>query len=362
MTLRRLILILAFLLPAMAGGRELSFKTNTVRDLCFEMSLESRQIGSSQGRVVMGEKSGAPWYVDVDSTGFVSHVGYKLFNGDVRDAIQGEIADFIERYMLEISLCKKTQLAGKLRDDRVAFLSGKIPEPGKLLDPESFSLTLDEEGYTAEWNKGAANHFMMFFPASYELILGAGQAEIEKTVFQELKQERTDFEQAQKGNGIVVALEGDILRSNPVEAYYSLSDVCYFRAASDGGNPIPVYDSGLPVESVHDLFLLDGYDDLDLHITQSLYGFKTVSYTVTLGQWKNLCARSGLKTFLGIESVGADGTVKVLLIARNESIGYNHMLSITMQTDVFDGKTASVEAVLHAYIPTHNIKDLFADA
>ena len=346
----------------MAGWKDLSYKTKTVRNLCFELSLESRQVSSSQGRMVMGEKSGVPWYVNVDSTGFVSNVGYCFFDGDVREAIPGEIADFIERYMLEISFCKKAQLAGKLRDDRVAFLAGKIPEPMLLLNPESFSLTYDEEGYSAEWNKGAANHFMMFFPASYELILGAGQAEIEKTVIRELMQERTDYNPIQREYGTLVTYDGDILRSSPVESYYSLSDIRYFRTASDEGDPIPIYDSGMPAESVQNLFLLDGYDDLELHITQSLYGFKTISYAVTLGQWKNFCARSGLKTFLGIESIGADGAIKVLLIACGDSMGYNHMLSITMRTDVFDGKTDSVNAVLHAYIPTHNIKNLFGDA
>ena len=362
---RRLVILLLFVsLPALALGGEVSFKTDRIRALCSEMSLGGRSVDTTYGRRIQGEREGVPWYVDIDSANCVSNIGYKLFNEDVRDAIPNEVADFIERYILEISLCRTSRVAEKLRDDKVEFLSGRIPVPRMLLNPKSFSLQRDEDGYSAEWNKEGIHHFMMFFPASYELILGAGQAEIEKTVFLELANEKAEYESVIQYELIHVSYTGDIFQSSPVNTYYidSLSDVRYFRSSPVVGKTDPVFDGELPVESIHNLFLLDYYDDLELRITQSLYGFKTIPYSVKLGQWKNFCAKHGLKTFVGIESLESDGTAKVLLIARNDIVGYNHMLSITMRTDVIGRINAAVDVVLHAYIPTHNIKNLLGDA
>ena len=355
-------LIAALSFPPVVEGKEISFKTNTVQRLFFEMSADRLELPcSTNGQIVLGIKNNTPWYIAIDSTDVVSNVGYKLFDEEIRSCMPPEVADFIERYFLEIALCAPSKVGDKLKSDRVSFLSNRIPVPAELLQPVAFTLRQDEDGYSAEWNAGEKHHAMMFFPASFELILGAGQIEMENRMMIDILQESGEYVSSFEHNLVPLEKDNRILRTAPIETYCieSLSDCRYYRLNEQDSIPIPVFDSEKLEESVPNMLLLDCYDDLDIQITQSLYGFKTVSYTVKLGQWQNYCARNHLKAYVGIESIKDNQTVKALLIARNEPAGYNHVLSLVISKDVLDGMSNTIDAVLNGYIPTHNILSLY---
>ena len=352
----------AISLSFIVEGRELSFKTNTLERLYFELSADKNELpSSSNGQVILGINNNTPWYITVDSTDFVSNVGFMLFDEEVRSCIPPEVADFIERYMLEVSLCQPSRLAEKLKLDRVSFLSNRIPEPSGLFHAKSFSLKMDEGEYSAEWAVGEKDHYMMFFPAAFELILGAGQIEMENGMALDILKESEDYVSSLESDLVPLAYDKSVFRTSPMEIYCieSVSNVCYYRFDSPSDTIIPIFDGDKLDKTVPNILLLDCYDDLDLHLSQSLYGYKTVSYIVKLGQWKNYCARHHLKSYVGIESIEDNRLVKALLIARNESVGYNHILSIVISKEVLDGTENTIDGVLHGFIPTHNILSLF---
>lgn len=355
-------LVLALSFSATVAGKEVSFKTKALERLYF--AVEADKVADTSlpgGAVIQGIINDTPWYAAIDSDGMVSHVGYALFDEELRTSLPPEVADFIERYILEVSLCPASKLGEKLKLDRVSFLSDRIPVPAKLRYPDSFSLKLDEKGYSAEWNTGEKDQVMMFFPASFELILGAGQVEMENRMMADMLKEREDYSYSSDSRLLPLSDDPSILRTSPVETYCieAVSNSRYYRIDAQSGAVIPLFDSGKLEESVSNLLLLDCFDNLDMHVTQSLYGFKTVSYTVKLGQWQKYCARHHLKAYVGIESIEENKIVKALLIARNEAVGYNHILSIIVSKDVFDGTSHHIDAVLNAFIPTHNILSLF---
>ena len=357
-----MLVAILLLSPIITEGKEFSFKTSTVERLFFKLSADRLVLPSANdGQVILGIVNKTPWYVTLDSTGFISNIGYKLFDEEIRSGIPPEIADFIERYLLEISLCEKTRIGDKLKSDRVFFLSNQIPSPADLLQPSGFTLKFDENGYSADWNAGEKHHTMMFFPASFELILGAGQIEMENRMRINMLKESIDYISKLENHFIPLENDNHIFRTDPVETYCikSLSNCRFYRFAAQDSTFLPVFDIDCLEESVSNLLLLDCFNDLDMQVTQSLYGFKTVTYTVKLGQWQNYCAENHLKTYVGIESIKDNQFVKALLIARNESVGYNHMLSLVISKDVLEGTVKSIEATLNGFIPTHNILSLF---
>lgn len=97
-----------------------------------------------------------------------------------------------------------------------------------------------------------------------------------------------------------------------------------------------------------------------LVIEQTLYGFKTVQYTVTLNQWLNYCAQNGLKLYASVEEVREDG-LKLFVLAESQNLGYNHVMSLVIPTEFCNNSKSVLKAKLTAYIPTDNVKNLYQD-
>ena len=93
-------------------------------------------------------------------------------------------------------------------------------------------------------------------------------------------------------------------------------------------------------------------------IEQSVYGMKSVSYSITLNQWLNYCATWGLKVFFAVEEQREDGVLS-MVIAQSKELGFNHLLSVVVPDDFIHNSGAVLKARLTPYIPIHNVKDLY---
>ena len=103
--------------------------------------------------------------------------------------------------------------------------------------------------------------------------------------------------------------------------------------------------------------LIDGVD-YRMHIEQSVYGMKSISYTISLRQWINYCALWGLKVYFAVEEQHKDGLL-ALVIAQSKEFGFNHMLSVVIPDKYISDNNAVLKVRLTSYIPTHNVKSLF---
>ena len=95
-----------------------------------------------------------------------------------------------------------------------------------------------------------------------------------------------------------------------------------------------------------------------MYVEQSVYGMKTINYTLSLRQWLNYCALLGMKVYFAIEEQREDGLLATV-IAQSRELGFNHLLSVVVPDKFVADKNAVLKVRLSPYIPTHNVKDLY---
>ena len=98
--------------------------------------------------------------------------------------------------------------------------------------------------------------------------------------------------------------------------------------------------------------------DYRMYVEQSVYGLKTINYTLTLRQWLDYCAAWGMKIYFAIEEEREDGLL-ALVIAECRELKFNHMLSVVIPNKFVTNRNVVFKARMTPYIPTHNVKDLF---
>ena len=137
----------------------------------------------------------------------------------------------------------------------------------------------------------------------------------------------------------------------------SFNDAIYYNKVKTGWQP--VFNAAHLDYSVANLFqgLVDKAD-YRMYVEQSVYGLKTINYTISLRQWLDYCAEWGMKVYFGIEEQREDGLL-ALVIAENRELGFNHMLSVVVPDKIIFDKNAVLKVRLTPYIPTHNVKNLF---
>ena len=139
----------------------------------------------------------------------------------------------------------------------------------------------------------------------------------------------------------------------------SLTDALYYNKVSDVIQP--VFDKAHPNYSAANLFHgLISNRDYRMYVEQSVYGMKTVSYTLSLKQWLNYCTEWGLKVFFAVEEQREDGLL-ALVIAQSREFGFNHMLSVVIPDKYITDKNAVLKVRMTPYIPIHNIKNIFQE-
>jgi hypothetical protein len=137
----------------------------------------------------------------------------------------------------------------------------------------------------------------------------------------------------------------------------SLNDAIYFNKVREDYSP--VFSSQYPDYSAANLYhgLIPDVD-YRIYIEQSVYGMKTINYTLMLSQWLNYCSQLGMKIFFGIEEQREDG-VLAIVIAQCKELGFNHLLSVVIPDKFVNDRNAVLKVRLTPYIPTHNVKDLY---
>ena len=137
----------------------------------------------------------------------------------------------------------------------------------------------------------------------------------------------------------------------------SLTDALYYNKVRE--EFIPVFDRNHLDLSAANLFhgLINKFD-YRMYVEQSVFGMKTIDYTIPLNQWLNYCAEWGLKVYFAVEEVREDG-VWGLIIAKSEELGYHHLLSVVIPDKFITDQNAVLKVRLTPYIPVHNVKDLY---
>lgn len=290
----------------------------------------------------------------------VSAQQLRLFSTEQRQAATGQqtvVMDFLERYFDRLPQVRHTTVATKMADDKVYFRNGRVSDLSQIADTMPLSINLAYRYYEVEWKKDGKPFVTIVFPAQYDLLLGMNQEEAQ----QKLKETIWAAPHAKVSNVVpkkLIPLGDSIYMAKTAYLeFQNFNDAIYYNKVHEGYRP--VFDVFHLDYSAANLFQgLIANVDYRMYIEQSVYGLKTVSYRLTLRQWLDYCAAWGLRVFFAVEEQREDGLL-ALVIAQSTELGFNHMLSVVIPDKFVTNKNAVLKARMTAYIPTHNVKNLF---
>jgi len=290
----------------------------------------------------------------------LSAQGLKLFSPEVRDAAsyhQLVVMDFLERYFTELPQQKQTTIETKMADDKVYFRKGSLSDLRQIVDTMPFNINLLDRYYEVKWLKHDEPFVTIVFPAQYDLLLGIQKDEAQNRL--------KDAVLSAPMRSVVNLVPKDMQplydgiwqsKSEHFELE-SLNDAIYYNKVREDYQP--VFDSAHLDYSAANLFHgLIADADFRMYVEQSVYGMKTITYTLSLQQWLNSCAQLGVKVFFAVEEQREDGLLAIV-IAQSRELGFNHLLSVVIPDKFVTDKNAVLKVRLSPYIPTHNVKDLY---
>ena len=283
-----------------------------------------------------------------------------LFNDAVRGIStrqQNVVMDFMESYFPRVISLGQAAMERQMADDKVFFRKGRVQDLYQLTDSMPVSLALVDTHYEVSWMKADKPYVTVVFPAQYELLMGMRQSEAMEHLKDAIcesearKAVSSDAEGLkEKGDGVYVLELGHFVLE-------SLKEARYYRKSDDGFAPL--FEERHKDYSAANLFqglLPDA--DYRIYVEQSVYGMKTVDYTITLSQWLDYCASMNFKVYFAIEEEREDGILAIVLVHSKE-LGFNHMLSVVIPDNFIGKPDVVLKARLTPYIPTHNVKNLY---
>lgn len=321
---------------------QVGYRTSELRRLASVLSLDESAIASEGSHYLTAANK--PIVVRV-TDGTVSHIGIRLFSDEMRSLEKSPILDFLERYFLQLSYPPKSVTAANMvRDDQFRFLQGSLASVSTLQPTDGFSYSFDQNQYVAVWTRNGAALLEVSFPVEYELISGENKIEAENNIMADIQKATISKDTVNEKN-------------NRSDFYLvpDLSSKLYF----DKGRLI--LNGLLQEQSVANLMLTTAVEgDYRLAMTQVSYGFKKTTAEMPLGQWISFCKNSGCQLYFGVDHVEQDGTVSGIVLAVNQTENYNHVMTVKVPMSLLDQRKGTIEAWLYPYIPTHNVRDMFA--
>ena len=286
----------------------------------------------------------------------------KLFSPEQRQAtgkLQLVVMDFMERYFRVLQSQNQTTIQTKMADDKVFFRQGSLSDLSHVADTMPLSINLVDRHYEVTWQKDSLPFLTVVFPAQYDLLLGMQKDEAVKTLKEMVSRSPQIDTPVTIPSNLTLVTDSIYQTQGDIMELASLTDALYYNKERD--DYMPVFDKTHPDYSAANLFHgLISNKDYRMYVEQSVYGMKTINYSLSLRQWLNYCAEWGLKVFFAVEEQRKDGLL-ALIIAQSKELGFNHMLSVVIPDKFITDQNAVLKVQMTPYIPIHNIKNIYQE-
>ena len=322
-----------------------------------ELQRLARIVGVSEESLVPGANYIKGYTVMVDEYMTVRHVGMTLFSEEIKQMSNSPVLEFVERYFLQLfHPVPNSTAALMMHSDGITFPKGNWQDIKKINKTTPFTLDYQLMRYTLSWKAKGVN-LSISFPGKYQLIVGENLVQAEEHLPEDIS------------HTICLRHKEEAISemtSTSMKDYYikrggwynteTLNATTYFK--KNGSSFTPVVDINFIEESVADILLCPAAaESFMVDITMRGYGYKNTQFTVPLHQWIDYCEQKGCNIYCGIESVDTQ-EVKATVIAINQTLNFNHLLTVTVPLTTIDNGKGTINAKLDAFIPTHNIINL----
>lgn len=300
----------------------------------------------------------------------ITHLGLKVFNDSVSKANNPFVYRFIERELLQFILNDEQGRNTRQLEDKVyLYYTSNFQKRTVLNNPtlihNVFSglsgSTIKQDSLT--YKVLLVNHDMerleIEFPKENALIRGMDKKELDDFIYSELS---TNIKDVGKHRGSLInshLMSEENLLVSVGENYLikGFNSTTYYK--SENNRTAILFQPDRIKESFSNLFLTDlafnRSTQLDLKI--SSYGGNDQLLSITISQFLSNFG-SDYKLFFGVETAKPDG-IRGSLIIYCPSLNYIHLLDLRTTTSSLFNKQSKLNGVLHPYIPSHNIRDLF---
>lgn len=281
------------------------------------------------------------------------------------DETYPEVCTFLNRYINELLQWEESgvSLQQKMKDDKFVVLAGDIYNLDKIDSTcESSILRYDNKAYEVVWKRGNSIILRVAFPIQYELLLGQSKKDIETSLDSLIMSADVYDDTTLENIHTLDSVAPDIYRVNGVEHYASmeiLASSSYVRKDSLGGVAY-LADATYMDYTISNLLQHKLGKDYAVQVSQNLYGFQKKHYTISLHKWIDYCHAANLNSYVAIEEETED-MLKVFVIAENNTLNYNHVLLVYVPKDFMVNPTAIFNASVNAFIPTHNVTNLYEE-
>lgn len=339
---QRILHIMIGLLTVLTMTAQSQFRTSELRRLATVLSIDTSQLTDGYSHPVV---NGLTLTVHQERQ-TIDHIGLQLFSPEIRSLGQSPVFDFLERYFLQLKYPPTVKSASNmLRDDQFRFLKGSMATIDEIRPTDDFAFNNDNHRYTATWNRDGKALLSVSFPVEYELISGENKIEAEDNLLSDIQNTKVSHD-------------------SPLKTHFSESTYingCFSnRLYYQEGKLIS--SSNHPAETLANMMLsTQACGQYDINVTQISYGFQKKVFQVSLRQWIAFCQNSGCQLYFGVENINEQGDISAVVIAVNQAENYNHVLTISTNTEVIDAGKGIIETRLYPYVPTHNVLNMFAN-
>lgn len=279
-------------------------------------------------------------------------------------------AGFLREYVGLLNSPKSDEISDKIRrtkEDGFRYVVGSDAQLARLTGAEEFAISFANDSYSASWSKGDATVAACEFPAKIGLLMFSNKIELEDSLISNLSAAQNNSLQRPLPQELTKNMEKVSCSNFYVmdRGYYItplLSNrTVYLPTPDDDSRASLLIDTNhYKLESIANV-MLSGYSPcpLDVTVKVSRYGYKSQKITLPFAALYDVLSANGSSPYWGVESF--DGQViKGLYVWTNPYGGYNHLLSVVVPVSALSEPTA-IEASLHCFIRTDNLKSLFEE-
>lgn len=335
-------------------------QTHATSSASVEAQLVAKEVGKSDPN--LENYRGHALRVRQNDNGELISIGYRLFDDAMMGADSLEL-DFIERYFLMLdATTPAAERKQRLKDDKVNILKGTESDIFRFADSGIEKGTKRVDGkpqVSIKARNGEGDVFSIIeYPVSFELMTRQTRSELENNLPIRVKSQSKMVLSAWSPDleGIEPDSEGRFVNGGLSYYLESLTDQTYFEALP--GEVKAIFKDEDRQRSAANLMLGAVNEERRLELIQKLYGFNEQRISTSVGQWLNYCRENGMKLYFAVEKEAEDGILG-LVIAVNGKLMYNHLLSVLIPHDFVTNPSSVLKGTLTAYIPTHNLDELY---